>query len=156
VSSLTFVRDDCITAAIESSGNDIIAHGCNDVGAWGAGFTAALDDVAPHVGREFRDSGPLPLGSVTFSGLSNGPLVANLVTQHGLRSPQYPVPFRYHALSVSLRKLQNALSAATSVHWTVHMPRIGCGLAGASWEQVEPFVVEHLVDAGVSVVVYDL
>jgi O-acetyl-ADP-ribose deacetylase (regulator of RNase III) len=155
VSSLTFVRGDCIAEAIESSGNDVIAHGCNDIGAWGAGFTAALDAVAPHVGQEFRELGPLPLGSVTYSGLTNGPLVANLVTQSGLRSPQRPVPFRYHALSVALRRLQDALSVA-SLRWTVHMPRIGCGLAGASWEQVEPFVAEHLVDHGISVIVYDL
>ncbi|WP_436847462.1 hypothetical protein [Streptomyces aureus] len=37
----------------------------------------------------------------------------------------------------------------------MHMPRIGCGLAGGSWSRVEPLVTERLVRRGLSVTVYD-
>ncbi|MZD09519.1 Appr-1-p processing protein, partial [Streptomyces sp. SID5785] len=38
---------------------------------------------------------------------------------------------------------------------TVHMPRIGCGLAGGRWSRVEPMVTERLVRRGTPVTVYD-
>jgi hypothetical protein len=36
------------------------------------------------------------------------------------------------------------------------MPRIGCGLAGGNWDQIEPLLEEHLALAGFDVPVYDL
>ncbi|GHA76937.1 Appr-1-p processing protein [Streptomyces termitum] len=38
---------------------------------------------------------------------------------------------------------------------SVHMPRIGCGLAGGSWGRVEPLVRKRLVERGTEVTVYD-
>jgi len=38
---------------------------------------------------------------------------------------------------------------------SVHMPRIGCGLAGGRWPRVEPPITERLVRRGVKVTVYD-
>ena len=35
------------------------------------------------------------------------------------------------------------------------MPRIGCGLAGGKWTEVEPLIEVHLVSADVPVTVYD-
>jgi hypothetical protein len=35
------------------------------------------------------------------------------------------------------------------------MPRIGCGLAGGKWSEVEPLIEEHLIAAGVPVTAYD-
>jgi hypothetical protein len=31
------------------------------------------------------------------------------------------------------------------------MPRIGCGLAGGKWEQMEPIITRSLVDCGIEV-----
>ena len=39
---------------------------------------------------------------------------------------------------------------------SVHMPRIGSGLAGGKWEQVEGIIREELTAADVAVTVYDL
>jgi hypothetical protein len=38
---------------------------------------------------------------------------------------------------------------------SVHMPRIGCGLAGGDWEVVGKIVEEELANTGVPVTVYD-
>lgn len=35
------------------------------------------------------------------------------------------------------------------------MPRIGCGLAGGTWDRVGPIVEEELCAHGVPVMVYD-
>jgi len=37
---------------------------------------------------------------------------------------------------------------------SIHMPRIGCGLAGGKWEKVEPLIRETL--PGTQIFVYDL
>ncbi len=38
---------------------------------------------------------------------------------------------------------------------SVHMPRIGCGLAGGKWSRVEPLVTERLAKRDIAVTVYD-
>jgi len=38
---------------------------------------------------------------------------------------------------------------------SVHMPRIGCGLAGGRWEEIEPIIGRTLIKNGVPVTVYD-
>jgi hypothetical protein len=39
---------------------------------------------------------------------------------------------------------------------SVHMPRIGCGLAGGEWGRVESIVRDTLCAEGIEVTVYDL
>ncbi|MDD4754236.1 MULTISPECIES: macro domain-containing protein [Proteiniphilum] len=44
-------------------------------------------------------------------------------------------PIRYDAILLGLEKVgQFAIDKKT----TVHMPRIGCGLAGGTWDKIEP------------------
>jgi hypothetical protein len=45
---------------------------------------------------------------------------------------------------------------ARELNATVHMPRIGCGLAGGTWERIEPLIQRTLIDAGIEAHVYDL
>jgi hypothetical protein len=44
---------------------------------------------------------------------------------------------------------------ARELNASVHMPRIGCGLAGGKWEKIEPIIQKHLCDGGIDVTVYD-
>ncbi|GAA4206372.1 hypothetical protein GCM10022220_20020 [Actinocatenispora rupis] len=37
----------------------------------------------------------------------------------------------------------------------MHLPRIGCGLAGGRWDRIEPLVAAELTDRGIPVTVYD-
>lgn len=69
-----------------------------------------------------------------------------------MRAWSIPVAIRYDALAQCLSKLAGQLEAGTAVH----MPRIGCGLAGGSWDQIEPLLEEHLAAVGFDVRVYDL
>jgi hypothetical protein len=63
-----------------------------------------------------------------------------------------PVAIRYDALALCRRRLACRIDPDT----VVHMPRIGCGLAGGRWDQVEPLIDQHLAGAGFDVRVYDL
>jgi O-acetyl-ADP-ribose deacetylase (regulator of RNase III) len=60
---------------------------------------------------------------------------------------------RYEAIDTALGALAGK---AVELGASVHMPRIGCGLAGGSWARVEPLVVERLAKRGIRVTVYDL
>ncbi len=132
-------------------GPKIIAHVCNNQGAWGAGFVLALSRrwTAPEYSyREWaRKSTPLPLGTVQIVRVEEDILVANMIAMKGVGAGT----LRYDALvdclgSVSIR--------AVPVGASIHMPRIGCGLAGGSWDKVEPIVRREL--NGLNVTVYDL
>lgn len=50
--------------------------------------------------------------------------------------------------------LRNIAALAKANHWTVALPRLGCGLGGLSWEEVKP-LTEHLLE-GVVYGVYEM
>lgn len=154
--TLTFVRGDATSP--HGAGPKIITHVCNDVGRWGKGFVLALSKRWPQPEEAFRawakdDSGDCGLGAVQFVEVGPRLWVANLVGQHGLRAGRSGVPIRYEAIEQGLSKVADK---ALELGASVHMPRIGCGLAGGRWELVEPIVRRALVDRGVVVTVYDL
>jgi O-acetyl-ADP-ribose deacetylase (regulator of RNase III) len=130
---IQFITGDA-TAPI-GAGNRIIAHVCNDIGAWGAGFVLAISRRWPQPQAEYLKSrGCLTLGTVSPVQAESGIWVANMIAQRGIRTEDGVPPIRYAALrqclgilAVEARKLQA----------TIHLPRIGCGLAGGKWESVE-------------------
>jgi O-acetyl-ADP-ribose deacetylase (regulator of RNase III) len=149
----------CIGDATAPSapGNKIIAHICNDVGGWGKGFVAALSRRWPQPAeayREwFRQGQGFELGAVQFVPVAPDIWVANMIAQHGLKPEKDIPPIRYEALRTCLRKV-----ADKAKEWqaSVHMPRIGCGLAGGEWSRIEPILIETLCQQGIEVTVYDL
>jgi hypothetical protein len=78
--------------------------------------------------------------------------VANIIGQHGLKREGNLPPIRYDAIESALVHVAEEAAAYSA---TVHMPRIGCGLAGGSWEQIEPILDRTLCKNGVEVFVYD-
>lgn len=59
---------------------------------------------------------------------------------------------RYEAIDAGLEKVA---ARAGELGASVHMPRIGCGLAGGRWTRVEPLIAGRLADRGIAVTVYD-
>ena len=137
----------------EGDGPKVLAHVCNDLGLWGAGFVKAVSARWPEPERDYLrtfKAGGLALGRVRFVGVGGGLTVANMVAMRGVRRGN-KVPIRYDALREALAQVGGfARERAASVH----MPRIGCGLGGGRWSDVEPLVLAAL--NGLSVTVYDL
>jgi hypothetical protein len=102
-----------------------------------------------------RSGNDFGLGAVQMVQVEPELWVANMVGQHGVRSkrePGAPAPVRYEAIGRALGRLgDEALRRGASVH----MPRIGCGLAEGQWELIEPLIQRQLVERGVAVTVYD-
>ncbi len=141
----------------------VIAHICNDVGAWGKGFVLSLSELSPKPKIKYKkwkrdgfcQDSKFELGSIQIVSLSPGLWVVNMIAQRGLRSRTNKIPFRADALRSCLEALsKRCLSRNDNVE--VHMPRIGSNLSGAKWVEVEGIINETLVQAGIAVVVYDL
>lgn len=165
MSTITYLTGDATDPV--GTGGKIIAHVCNDLGKWGSGFVLAVSQrwSQPEAAyRQWSDRpddpllGDFALGGVQYVlveyGVSEPVWVANMIAQHGIRRDEngYP-PIRYGALEETLCQVGGtALTAGCSVH----MPRIGCGLAGGDWDAVEPLIRRQLCERGVPVTVYDL
>lgn len=141
------------------SGNRIIAHICNDVGGWGKGFVMAISKKWEQPEAEYRswyqnrNVNGFGLGRTMLVKVEESLFVANMVAQRDVKTLKGIPPIRYEALKGCLSEL--AL-AAIDLNASIHMPRIGCGLAGGTWDKVEPIIVKTLIEKGISVFVYDL
>ena len=137
----------------------IIVHVCNDAGGWGKGFVLAVSRRWREPERRYRawyrgeESQPFALGQVQFVHVEHTIWVANLIGQHGMSLRDGLPPVRYEAIQAGLRVVA---AKAKELGASVHMPRIGSGLAGGNWEEVERIVQQELVTAGVAATVYDL
>ncbi|MFC9283851.1 macro domain-containing protein [Streptomyces collinus] len=156
ITDIVYLRGDA--TAPFAKGPKVIAHVCNDIGGWGKGFVLALSRRWPepeaayrawHRGRAGNDFG---LGAVQLVEVGARLWVANMIGQRGVRTGSNGVPVRYEAIDAALGRLAGEAAERGA---SVHMPRIGCGLAGGRWSRVEPLVRERLVARGVAVTVYD-
>jgi O-acetyl-ADP-ribose deacetylase (regulator of RNase III) len=143
--------------APHGEGPKIIAHICNNIGAWGAGFVLAisgrwhqprLDYLAWSVECDRK----LPLGQARLTEVEPGLYVANMIAQDEIRGPGNRRPVQYDALETALGHVADW---AAELDATVHMPRIGCGLGGGRWEEIEPIITRTLTQRGIAAFVYD-
>lgn len=166
----------------QGDGPKIIAHICNSIGRWGAGFTGALTKKWKEPEEQYRlwykygnsnfdDS--FKLGNVQLITLNHTYLhpeldditiVANMIAQEGI-GPQ-KTEFIDHVTMIAstitippirydaLKKcLEEVNMAAINNDATIHMPRIGTNLAGGDWNIIEKIIFDTL---SVEVYVYDL
>jgi O-acetyl-ADP-ribose deacetylase (regulator of RNase III) len=141
-----------------ATGARIICHICNDVGGWGKGFVLAISkrwkqpELAYRAWHESGKAGGFRLGATQFVQVEPQVWIANMVAQRGLKRENGEPPIRYEAVADCL---QQVAAKARELEATVHMPRIGCGLAGGDWSKIEPLIEEHLLRTGTHVSVYD-
>ena len=153
---LQYVRGDATNPI--GKGNKIIAHVCNDLGGWGKGFVLAISKKWPEPEAAYRQwhrrraENDFALGAVQFVQVTDYVWVANMVGQRGIKRGSSGPPVRYPAIEQALGRVAER---AVTLEASVHMPRIGCGLAGGTWSKIEPLIERTLVAAGVSTVVYD-
>ena len=124
---------------------------------WGGGIARRAAEKFPQAEKEFAHwIAGLPtddrLGRVHFSTETDGIVIASLVAQEGFGKSQFP-RIRYGALEQCLKSVA---SFSQENGFTIHMPRIGTGAAGGTWEVVEEIIDECLVATGLTVTVYDL
>jgi O-acetyl-ADP-ribose deacetylase (regulator of RNase III) len=140
-----------------SEGNKIIVHVCNDVGGWGKGFVMAISNKWKEPEKQYRDwyksQKDFSLGEVQFVRVANDIWVANMIGQRDVKKDKEGnPPIRYEAI---LKGLEKVNVFAKELNASVHMPRIGCGLAGGTWDKIEPLINASLSEKDIDVTVYD-
>jgi len=156
VTPLRIVKGDATSP--QAKGPKIIAHVCNDIGGWGAGFVVAISKRWKEPERDYRRwyreraANDFGLGAVRLVQVQADIWVANMVGQRGIKTGSAGPPIRYEAVEQCLNTLAGK---ALELDASVHMPRIGCGLAGGTWDRIEPIVVRALCERDVAVMVYD-
>ncbi len=141
-------------------GTKIIAHVVNDIGRWGRGFVLSVTKRYPKAEASYREwskgqaatVAPFKLGEVQIVHVGERLFVANMVGQHGVEiDDEGKPPIRYDALESCLSRLRDYAKLGLA---SVHMPRIGCGLAGGKWSEVE-VIVNRALAHDVRTLVYD-
>ena len=156
VTALDIIRGDATSP--QAKGPKIIAHVCNDLGGWGKGFVLAISRRWPEPERDYRDwhrhrsGNDFGLGAIRLVQVQSDTWVANMVGQHGMKRGSAGPPIRYEAVERCLASLGGE---ALRIGASVHMPRIGCGLAGGRWERIEPLILANLCQRQIPVTVYD-
>jgi O-acetyl-ADP-ribose deacetylase (regulator of RNase III) len=139
-------------------GEKIICQLVNDQARkWGGGVARSTARKHPKAQESFSSwIASIPrasrLGSVHFEQVGRSTTIASLVGQQGY-GPSSSPRIRYVALAECFEKV---LAYALQHFGSVHMPRIGEGQSGGSWEMVAEIVRAVLVNNGVPVTVYEL
>lgn len=147
--------------------NRLIVHCCNTLGVWGAGFVVPLGKrypLAKEGYKKFIAENGGTLGEVNEVPVGKHLYVENLMGQNFLhKKPNGEIPCNYAAIETGfLNIIRKWLSYYEVFHnekqnFSIHMPRIGCGLAGGDWKTIEEIIYRTFIDiADVDVYVYDL
>jgi hypothetical protein len=141
------------------TGSKLIVHIVNDATPnWGGGgFAQAVRTKWPVIQEDFKawaaaDRSALSLGNVRITKIDEQTIIASMICQKGY-GPSTKPRIRYAALR---KCLATVAESATKERVSAHMPRIGCGQAGGSWEIVQELVESSLCAGSIPVTVYDL
>lgn len=151
--TISYIEGNALTKY--SDKNIIIMHCCNNLMAWGAGFSGELSKKWPITKSTFLKHSNV-LGAVSFVQVESTIYVANIVGQngYGYDGKKY---VDYSALQTAFLTIVTLInnSAFLRNNIVIQCPRIGCGLAGGKWEEIEP-LLSIFTNAGIDVIVCDL
>lgn len=139
-------------------GNKFVAHCVNSVGIMGSGVARALFEKWYKVRSDYLEwakEEDFKLGNIQFVKVEKNIVVVNMVGQEGVGfDKRENPPIRYEAMRSCLQKLAEK---ALQYHASVNLPyKIGCDLAGGSWDIVEPMIIEELCAKDIEVIIYDI
>lgn len=128
-----------------------LGHGCNCVGAMGAGIAKEFKRRFPEMYREYRrrcQNGQFRLGDI-FVWQADGLVIYNLATQ--------PVPCPSATLDAVDSSIRAALADAERRGLRrIGVPRLGAGLGGLAWPDVAALLDTAAADHTVELVVVSL
>lgn len=137
----------------------VIAHGVNCKGAFGAGIAGQIRRLYPgaysaYIAKHQKDG--WKLGDVQIVELFKDgfPQIANCATQNGYGYTDGQTVFAdYGAIERSLWVLEEYCKKN---NYTLAIPRIGAGLAGGDWNRIKEIIETIFKHSQVTVEVYSL
>ena len=135
----------------------IIAHICNNLGLWGAGFVVALGKRYPKAKAEYldwhRQRGSLSLTDIQLVQVEKQVWVANMIAQNGVWTCKNPRPLCYESLELCLMRLR---MIAFEHNAAIQMPKIGTGLGRGDWKIIQGLIQKCLANNDTDVFVLEL
>lgn len=182
MAKIEYIKGDATQPEICKDCINVICHCCNAFGGWGRGFVVPLGKRYPRAKMDYenfckpyQDSNEHRselMGQVCFSPVTSDLIVANLIgqyfysknqrqyiSQEGILPKFLPTPEGRFVCYEAIEKGFMAISdyaERVDRPTTVHMPRIGCGLAGGDWAEIERLIERYLCGNEINVKVYDL
>jgi len=154
--NIKYVKGDATYPQVTEGKAGIVCHICNDIGAWGAGFVLALHKRWNKPRQHYmQHSKFLRQGNYHLVKVEENIWVANLIAQSGIGYVDDLPPIRYLALEESLRKMVKRLDRE-QLDYELHMPHMGCGLAGGNWGSVFTVLKKVFSDRDIDITVYSL
>ena len=146
--------------ALEPRGEDakVICQLVNDrARKWGGGIAKQAARKYPNAEISFSSwitviSPNERLGMVHFVEAEQDVYLSSLIAQAGFGPSNRP-RIRYHALEEALARVANFAAGKNA---SVHMPRIGTGVADGNWNMIKDMIEEIFTGSGLEVIVYDL
>lgn len=145
------------TEPVIKDGTRIITHVCNDIGKWGKGFVLAISKKWKKPEQVYRSCHNYRLGDIQVVNVGGSIQVVNMIGQRHIYPQDNIPPIRYEAIEQCFKNLMIDIDTSCNLfeRTTVHMPRIGCGLAGGEWWKIEKIIHNSLIEKNIPVYVYD-
>lgn len=149
---LNYIQGDLLTTK-----HPVIAHGVSEKCVFGLGIAKQIAQVYTKAKESYLKrckQGNIHVGLIQIVPIYSFPLkyIVNMITQSTYGRTGIHVD--YDAVSVCMDKL---LGWCKARNLSISIPKIGCGLAGGSWDRVEGIILDSLKNHdGVDVDVYYL
>lgn len=141
-----------INLDIMSVETGIICHQVNTLGLMGRGLAKEIKERYPQVYTKYRTickyflNPEMLYGNIAFIQVTDKLYVSNLFSQVGLIKADRISPTDYGLLKECLIKTiekRNEIYETSNIMYEIYLPfKIGCGLAGGSWEEVLKIISE--------------
>lgn len=133
------------------SGANVIAHGCNCVGGYGAGIAYEVAQRYPKAKEsyltKYRSDDGWKLGDVQLVNVAENSYIANCATQFHFM-PRNVIHADYPAINSVFKKLYNHCKAN---NLSIAIPLIGAGLAGGDWNIIYGIIKDIFVDWDITI-----
>ena len=147
-----------VSGDILLSGAQVIVHGVAPGDHFDEGLALSLRQEWPALAKDFRHychTAHPKAGEAWVWGTSDGKRIVSLLTQDpvdGERGAGRPGRAHVEHINHALRALRTL--AEKEKFTSLALPRLGTGIGGLTWEQVEPLIHRHLGELAIPVYVY--
>ena len=101
---------------------------------------------------------PFKQGQIQLVKVDRDLWVCNLIGQSGCGRYQGLAPVRYGSIHEGLLRLREVWQNDALQYgekFSIHMPRMGCGLAGGNWDEIQKMLYHVFYNEDISLTVYD-
>ena len=154
----------------------LVAHVCNTLGAFGAGFVLAITKAWGYrVKDKYQaqistsdEKGEEKLGKVSYILCTQAPsgavlkpqiVVANMIAQESTVNRDNPRPLKYNALARCMDDVARIVLKSQNENKcridSIHCPKFGSDLSGGDWAFIKELINDCWLVKGINVTVYE-